>query len=73
MAEHVDNRLVYEILKSVQGRLALLEGMFSEMRDVFALLRTRGTGRDAAVLEHRLGELERTLERLERRLENDRP
>ena len=73
MAEHVDNRLVYEILKSVQGRLALLEGMFSEMRDVFALLRRRGTGRDAAVLEHRLGELERTLERLERRLENDRP
>jgi hypothetical protein len=47
--------------------------MFSEMRDVFALLRMRGTGRDAAVLEHRLGELERTLERLERRLENDRP
>jgi hypothetical protein len=73
MAEHVDNRLVYEILKSVQGRLALLEGMFSEMRDVFALLRMRGTGRDAAVLEHRLAELERTLERLERRLENDRP
>jgi hypothetical protein len=73
MAEQIDNRLVYEILKSVQGRLALLEGMFSEMRDVFALLRTRGTRGDAAVLEHRLAELERTLERLERRLEKDRP
>jgi hypothetical protein len=72
MAEQIDNRLVYEILKSVQGRLALLEGMCSEMRDVFALLRTRGTSREAAVLEHRLAELERTLDRLERRVEKDR-
>ena len=70
MAEQIDNRLIWVILESIQGRLSALEGMFSEMRDVFALLRMRGTGRDAAVLEHRLGELERTLERLERRLED---
>jgi len=40
------------------------------MREVFALLRTRGNSRDAAILQHRLAELERTLERLERRLED---
>jgi hypothetical protein len=72
MAEQVDNRLVYEILKSVQLRLANLEALCSEMRDVFALMRAGGTSRDAAVLERRLAELERTLERLERRLEADR-
>lgn len=72
MAEQIDNRLIYEILKSVQGRLALLEGMCGEMRKMLALLRTRGTRRDAAVLEDRSAELERTLERLERRLAEDR-
>jgi hypothetical protein len=72
MAEQIDNRLIYEILKSVQGRLTLLEGMCGEMRNMLALLRTRGTRRDAAVLEVRLAELERTLERLERRLAEDR-
>ena len=54
MAEQIDHRLIYEILKSVQGRLALLERMCGEMQNMRALLRTRGTRRDAAVLEDRL-------------------
>ena len=72
MAEQIDHRLIYEILKSVQGRLALLERMCGEMQNMRALLRTRGTRRDAAVLEDRLAALERTLERLERRLAEER-
>lgn len=72
MAEQVDNRLIYEILKSVQLRLANLEALCSEMSDVFALLRAGVTSRDADVLERRLAELERTLDRLGRRLEADR-
>ena len=54
MAEQIDHRLIYEILKSVQGRLALLERMCGEMQNMRALLRTRGTRPDAAVLEDRL-------------------
>ena len=72
MAEQVDNRLIYEILKSVQLRLANLEALCSEMSDVFALMRAGATSRDADVLERRLAELERTLDRLGRRLEPDR-
>jgi hypothetical protein len=72
MAEQVDNRLIYEILKSVQLRLANLEALCSEMSDVFALMRAGVTSRDADVLERRLAELERTLDRLGRRLEADR-
>ena len=72
MAEQIDHRLIYEILKSVQGRLALLERMCGEMHNMRALLRTRGTRRDAAVLDDRLTALERTLERLERRLAEER-
>jgi hypothetical protein len=40
MAEQIDHRLIYEILKSVQGRLALLEGMCAEMGNMRAFLRT---------------------------------
>ena len=72
MADQIDNRLIYELLKSVQERLAVLEGMCAEMRAVRAFLPTRGTRRDAAALEDRLAVLERTLERLERRLAEER-
>jgi hypothetical protein len=72
MAEQVDNRLIHEILKSVQLRLANLEALCSEMSDVFALMRAGVTSRDADVLERRLAELERTLDRLGHRLEADR-
>jgi hypothetical protein len=72
MAEQIDNRLIYAILESIQGRLAALEGMSAEMRTMRALLRTHGTRRDAAFLEDRLAELESTLDRLERRLAEER-
>jgi hypothetical protein len=68
----IDHRLIYEILRSVQGRLALLERMCGEMHNMRALLRTRGTRRDAAALEDRLAALERTTESLERRLAEER-
>jgi hypothetical protein len=48
MAEQIDNRLIYAILESIQGRLAAFEGMSAEMRTMRALLRTR---RDTAFLE----------------------
>ena len=72
MAEHTDNRLIYAILKSIQRRLAALEGMSAEMRTMRALLRTHGTHHDTAFLEDRLAELESTLEHLERRLTKER-
>jgi hypothetical protein len=72
MAEYIDNRLIHAILKSIQCRLAALEGISAEMRTMRALLRTHGTRRDTALLEGRLAELERTLERLERRLAEER-
>ncbi len=71
MAEQVDNRLIYEVLKSVQLRLAKLEALCSEMSDVTALRSAGVTSRDADVLEQRLAELERTLDQLGRRLELD--
>jgi prefoldin subunit 5 len=72
MAEHTDNRLIYAILKSIQRRLAALEGMSAEMRTMRALLRTHATRHDTAFLEDRLAELESTLEHLERRLTKER-
>ena len=72
MAEQIDNRLIYPILKSIQRRLAALEGMSAEMRTMRTLLRTHGTRRDTALLEGRLAGPESTLERLERRLAEER-
>lgn len=72
MPEEVDNRLIYEILKSVQLRLANLEALCGEMSDMFAMVRAGATHREADLLERRLAELERTLDRLGRRLEADR-
>ena len=71
MAEQVDNRLIHEILKNVQQRLANLEALCSEMGEVFGRMPAGVTSRDADVLERRLAELERTLDRLGRRLEAD--
>lgn len=49
MPEPIDNRLIYEVLKDLQARLANLEGMRREMREGFASLREviahRGTRR----------------------------
>jgi hypothetical protein len=39
MAEPIDNRLIYEVLKDVQARLASLEEMRIEMREGFVSLR----------------------------------
>jgi hypothetical protein len=71
MPEPIDSRLVYEILKDVQTRLAHLEGMRGEMREGFASIRAHMATQhgDAAFLERRVIELERDMERVKRRLE----
>jgi hypothetical protein len=71
MAEPLDNRLVYEVLKDVQTRLASLEGMRDEMREGFASLRAHMATQhgDAAFLERRVLQLERDMERVKRRLQ----
>jgi hypothetical protein len=71
MAEPIDNRLIYEILKDVQGRFAGLEGMRDEVREGFASIRAHMATQhgDAAFLERRVIELERDMERVKRRLE----
>lgn len=60
MPEPIDNRLIYEVLKDVQMRLANLVGMRSEMREGFASLRAHMAARhgDAAFIERRVVELE---------------
>ena len=71
MAEPIDNRLIHEILKDVQARLANLEDMRGEMREGFASLRAPMATQhaDAAFLERRVVDLERDVERIRRRLE----
>jgi hypothetical protein len=71
MAEPVDNRLIYEILKDLQARLATLEDMRGEMREGFASLRAHMATQhaDAAFLERRVVEPERDVGRIKRRLE----
>jgi hypothetical protein len=71
MAEPIDNRLIYEVLKDVQTRLASLEEMRLEMRDGFASLRAHMATQhgDAVFLERRVIELEKDMERVKRRLQ----
>jgi hypothetical protein len=71
VAEPIDNRLIYEVLKDVQTRLASLEDMRGEMREGFASLRAHMVTQhaDAAFLERRVVELERDVGRIKRRLE----
>jgi hypothetical protein len=71
MAEPIDNRLIYEVLKDLQARLASLEEMRGEMREGFASLRAHMATQhgDAAFLERRIIELERDMERVKRRLQ----
>jgi hypothetical protein len=71
MAEPLDNRLIYEILKDVQASLSRLEGIRDEMREGFASLRAHMATQhaDAAFLERRVVELERDMARVKRRLE----
>ena len=70
MPEPIDNRLIYEVLKDVQTRLANLDGMRSEMREGFASLRAHMATQhgDAAFIERRVVELERDVERIKHRL-----
>jgi hypothetical protein len=71
VAEPLDNRLIYGILKDLQVRLSRLEGMRDEMREGFASLRPHMATQhaDAAFLERRVVELERDMARVKRRLE----
>jgi hypothetical protein len=71
MAEPIANRLIYEVSKDVQMRLASLEGIRDEMRDGFASLRAHMATQhgDAVFLERRVLELERDMERIKRRLQ----
>ena len=70
MPEPIDNRLIYEVLKDVQVRLANLEGMRSEMREGFASRAHMATRHgDAAFIERRVVELERDVERIKHRLD----
>jgi septal ring factor EnvC (AmiA/AmiB activator) len=71
MAEPIDNRLIYRVVKDVQARLASLEDMRSEMREGFASLRAHMATQhaDAAFLERRVVELERDVGRIKRRLD----
>jgi hypothetical protein len=71
MAEPIDNRLIYEGLEDVQGRLASLEVMRLGMRDGFASLRAHIAAQhgDAVFLERGVIELEKDMERVKRRLQ----
>jgi len=71
MAEPLDSRLIYEVLKDIQTRLAALEGMRAEMRDGFVSLRAHMATQhgDTVFLERRVVELEKDVERIKRRLE----
>jgi len=71
MPEPLGSRLIYEILKDVQARLASLEDMRGEMREGFASIRPHMATQhgDAAFLERRVIELERDMERIKRRLQ----
>jgi hypothetical protein len=69
MAQPIDNRLIYEGLEDVQGRLASLEEMRLGMRDGFATLRAHIAAQhgDAVFLERGVIELEKDIERVKRR------
>ena len=71
MAEPIDNRLIYEVLKDVQARIASVEGMRDEMPEGFASLRAHVATQhgEAAFLERRVLELKRDMERVKRRLQ----
>jgi hypothetical protein len=75
MAEPLDNRLICEILKDVQVRLARLEGVRDEVHEGFASLRAHIAPQraDAAFFECRLVEPERDMDRVKRRLELSDP
>jgi hypothetical protein len=70
MAERIDDRLLYQILKGLQARVTVLEAMLGEIRDGFMSIRgLRSTLQaEAGALERRVDELERSLERVHRRL-----
>lgn len=70
MADLIDNRLLYQILKSLQARVTLLEAMLGEIRDGFASIGAqRSAPAEAGALKRRVEELERSLERVERRMQ----
>ena len=70
MAERIDDRLLYQILKGLQARVTMLEAMSGEIRDGFASIRAQRSTvpGEASALERRVDELERSLERVHRRL-----
>jgi septal ring factor EnvC (AmiA/AmiB activator) len=70
MAERIDDRLLYQILKGLQARVTMLEAMLGEIRDGFASIRAQRSTveAEASALERRVDELERSLERVHRRL-----
>jgi hypothetical protein len=72
VAERIDNRLLFQILKGLQTRVTMLEAMLGDIRDGFASIRAQRSVRgEAGVLERRVDELERSLEPLiERRMQN---
>ncbi|HEX5077975.1 MAG TPA: hypothetical protein VFV80_02415 [Geminicoccaceae bacterium] len=75
MAEPVDNRLLFQILKGLQTRVSFLEEMLGEIRDGFASIRSHRAALqgEAVDLDRRLGELEESFERIERRLRLSEP
>jgi len=80
---HIGNELLYEVLKSVQARLAQVDGKADENKSDMLALNTQMTSihHDLLGIHHELGGVHATLirhehrlDRIERRLElNDAP
>ena len=75
MAEPIDNRLLFQILKGLQTRVSFLEAMLGEIRDGFASIRSHRAALqgEAVDLDRRLDELEESIEHIKRRLRLSEP
>ena len=67
----ISNELIYEVLKSVQGRLAQVDGKADENKSDMLALRTQITSihHDLLSIHHEVGGIHATLIRHEQRLD----